>query len=103
MRQMPRTAQIYLIAVCLAGLISCALVTMLPLPKSHAPFWEMALFIVLAGLAGGKKIRLMRTKADHDAGSMSLGFAIAFASMLRCGPVGGLVANTVSCLSGCLF
>ncbi len=103
MRELPPIARIYLVMVCLAGLLSCASVVVLPWPKSHAPLWEVGLFVLLAGMAGGKKIRLMRTKADRDVGSMSLGFALAFAAMLRFGPMGGLLANSVACLSGCLY
>jgi diguanylate cyclase (GGDEF)-like protein/putative nucleotidyltransferase with HDIG domain len=103
MRELPVRARVFWAVVCVAGVGSCLAAACYPFPKSTAPAWEYVLFTVLAALAGGRKIRLTRSKVESDEGSMSLGFALAFAAMLRCGPVGGLVANTAACFAGCLY
>jgi diguanylate cyclase (GGDEF)-like protein/putative nucleotidyltransferase with HDIG domain len=87
----------------MTGIGSCVAVSLIAFPPTVAPLWERALYIALAGFAGRKKIRLMRSKGDSDVGSMSLGFALAFAAMLRFGPAGGLLANSAACAAGCLF
>ena len=72
------------------------------MPHTSAQPWELALFLGLALLAGGKKIDLVYRKSADDC-AMSLGFAITFAAMLRFGPAAGLLVGTVSSLSGCLY
>ena len=61
------------------------------------------LFLALAVLAYGKKIRLMRHTGDQDGGSLSLGYAITFAALLRFGPSGAFVVGTLGCLASCLY
>lgn len=75
----------------------------LRLPSSSASNVELGAFLLLAALSGGKKVSLSRHRGDSEAVSMSLGFAITFAAMLRFGPVGALSVSVISCLSGCLY
>ena len=103
MRSLPRKAQLYLVAIYLLGIAAAlrAAGDLLALPK--AGLKELAVFAFLAALAGGKKIVMMRHKTQEDAGSMSLGFAITFAAMLRFGPGGGGLVALMSCLSSGLY
>jgi diguanylate cyclase (GGDEF)-like protein/putative nucleotidyltransferase with HDIG domain len=102
MRTLPAKAQLYLIATYLAALLTAGWAAVTPPPGSGARGWEVVLFLALAVLAYGKKIVLMRHTGDKDAGSMSLGFALTFAALLRFGPQGALVVGTLGCLSSCL-
>jgi diguanylate cyclase (GGDEF)-like protein/putative nucleotidyltransferase with HDIG domain len=103
MRSLPRNAQLYLSAIYLLG--SAALVSacfdVASQPK--AKLWELIVFIVLAMLAGGQKIKMMRHKTQEDVGSMSLGFAISFAAMQHFGPGAGALVAITSCLSSGLY
>jgi len=102
MRTLPVGAQLYLIAVYLAALLTAGWAAVTPPPDAGARAWEAVLFLALAVLAYGKKIVLMRHTGDKDAGALSLGFAITFAALLRFGPQGALVVGTLGCLSSCL-
>jgi diguanylate cyclase (GGDEF)-like protein/putative nucleotidyltransferase with HDIG domain len=66
------------------------------------PTWELALYLLVAVLVGGKKIPLMRHQGDDDVGSISVGFTITFAAMLRFGPSGAVLIACANCLSSCL-
>src|SRR5690348_9538749 len=103
MRSLPLKAQLYVVAVWLFGALTIVGAAIAPLPRAAAPMWELVLFLVLAIFAGGRKIRLIRSRRDEDVGSMSLGFAISFAAMLRFGPAGGLVVSAASGVSGCIY
>ncbi len=107
MHSLPRAAQGYLIFVCLLGaaVAATALASLcqpgsVSLPGQH---WELALFLVLAILAGGKKIHLLPQQSDKDAGSMNLLFPITFAAMLHFGPAAGVLTVIAGCLSGGLY
>ena len=102
MRTLPVVAQFYLLSIYLAALIVAGWAAVTPLPNVTAHGWEVLLFVVLAIHAYGKKIVLVRHTGDKDAGSMSLGFAITFAALLRFGPQGALVVGSLGCLSSCL-
>ncbi|HZT41481.1 MAG TPA: hypothetical protein VFA07_04805, partial [Chthonomonadaceae bacterium] len=103
MRTLPRKAKLYILAVYLTGIAAVACARVFPPPAWQSTFWELALFIILAVMAGGKKVRLMRHRSQADVGSMSLGFAIIFASIIRFGPAAGLLVAAISALSGCLY
>lgn len=103
MRNLPRPARLYLLLVCLLGALVLATVWTVPLPHAFGELWEVAVFAVLAILAGSKKIRLIPNKAAAEGSSMSLGFAITFASMLRFGPAVGCLIAISSTLSACLY
>src|SRR5437762_12345896 len=103
MHNLPVKARIYLISVCLIGvLVSVVTWFWNPVP-AQAKTWELVAFLALALLCGWKKIPLMRNKGEEEVGSMSLGFALTFAAMLRFGPAISLVIGFGSCLSGCLY
>ena len=103
MSQLPVKAKIYLIFIYVFGLTTA--IYALFFSASHFPpaSWELAVFLLISLFAYGKKITLMRFKTDTDAGSMSVGFAITFAALLRLGPLGGLLVAAVGCLSSCLY
>lgn len=103
MSSLPRKAQIYLVFVCMLGVLTLASTFCFRFPQAQAAHWELAVFLLLTVLAGSKKIKLMRHAGADDVGSMSLGFAITFATMVRFGPVAGLMTGVVSCLSACLY
>ena len=103
MRTLPLKAQLYIVAIWLAALLTAGWAARMPLPGTQAPGWEVALFFVLSIAVYGKKIALMRQTSDKDSGALSLGFAITFAALLRLGPHGALVIGSIGCLSSCLY
>src|SRR5437870_2975281 len=104
MRSLPLRARIFLYSVFTLGLAAGIAAWFWRTPRGDGSSIEFALALVLAALAGGKKVRLMRSKgADEDVGSMSLGFAITFAAMLRFGPSAGVVVGITSCFTGCIY
>jgi diguanylate cyclase (GGDEF)-like protein/putative nucleotidyltransferase with HDIG domain len=103
MRTLPANAQLYLVAIYFAALLMAGWAFVTPVPEVSAHGWEALLFLALAVYAYGKKIVLVRHMGDKDAGSMSLGFALTFAALLRLGPQGALVIGTLGCLSSCLY
>ncbi len=104
MRTLPTNARLFLTLTYLAALLTAAWAFRTPLPAaSPARGWEVALFLALAVFAYGKKIVLHGRTGDQDAGSLSLGFAITFAALLRFGPPGALVIGTLGCLVSCLY
>ncbi len=103
MRDLPRKAQSYILLVVMLGLGSALAAWCTVGPKGHSDPLDLFVFLMLAILAGSKKIVLLRHKGMEDAGSMSLGFVITFAAMLRFGPFGGWLVETAGSLSSCLF
>ncbi len=103
MRSLPKPAQLYLLTVCLLGLVAAVYACTTAMPTSKTQAWELVVFLIIAVLAGGKKICLMRHKQEDDAGSMSLGFAITFAAMLHFGPGAGAMTAMITCISGGLY
>lgn len=100
---LPRKAQIYLCGVVLMGIAAAITVTLCTWPGSRGNGIEICFFLALALAFGGKKVTLFRHMGNDDAVSMSLGFVITFAGMLRFGPTGAFTLGALSCLSGCLF
>src|SRR2546423_12589804 len=103
MQSLPLRAQVYLLAIYTAGAAAALYSRAYPVGSVKGKVGEFLIFMVLALLAGSRKVRLMRHKADDDVGSMSLGFAITYASLLRFGPSGAIVIGALSCLSGCFY
>ena len=103
MRTLPPGAQLYLLAIYFAALLTAGWAAVTPPADASARGWEVVLFVVLAVVAYGKKIVLKGGAGDKDAGSLSLGFALTFASLLRFGPQGALVVGTLGCLASCLY
>jgi hypothetical protein len=103
MRDLPLKARLFLVATIVCGLLSILPVFYVQVPPTSAPTWELVVYIGLGILTAGRKIRLFRSNSDHDAGSMSLGFTIGYAAMLRFGPPGGFLVHTLCCLSACVY
>jgi diguanylate cyclase (GGDEF)-like protein/putative nucleotidyltransferase with HDIG domain len=103
MQSIPRSAQIYVTAIVAAGAL-CSLVALYYQgPQGPAHPIELLLFLVMALLAGSRKVQLIRGHKYDQVGSMSLGYAITFAALLRTGPVLAMVVGALSCMSGCLY
>ncbi len=102
MRNLPRKAQAFLTVVCLLGLIAPA-VLVVSVSSTRPELWETLFFLVLAALAGSKRIHLSRSKKAEDTGSMSLAFIITFVSILHLGPLAGALIGAMGCLSSCVF
>src|SRR5579884_1456774 len=103
MRNLPRSAQLFLIAVCLLGTGATLGAILMPGPDLQSQRWEVILFLILTCLAGSKRVRLVPTLKDEDAGSMSLGFTITFAGILHFGPAAGVLLGATGCLASCLY
>jgi len=103
LRNMPIAAKAYLVAIAIAGAAALILSQLLDFPSAQAQIWEPLLFIVLAVLAGGKKVTLSKQLVNEEVGSMSLGFAITFTGLLRFGPGMAVLLGAATCLSSCLF
>ena len=103
MKNLPKPAQIYLILIDLLGVAAAALAALTPGPKAEAGLWELAAYLAVAALAAGTKIRLIQRRSAEDHVSMSLGYVLTFAVMLRFGPADAVLVSAVSCLSGCLY
>ena len=102
MRMLPVGAQFYLTTIYFTALLVAGWAAITPPPDAFARGWEVVLFFALAIVAYGKKITLKGHAGDKDSGSLSLGFAITFAALLRFGPQGALVVGALGCLSSCL-
>src|SRR5438105_14916671 len=104
MRTLPPKARFFLVSICLCG---AAVFTWASLHRTlppAAPLWEPALLALLALLAGGKKLRVIGLGKNNDQdGSLSLGFIIILAAILRGGPLSACVVALLSCLSSCLY
>src|SRR5258708_6827468 len=103
MRALPNQAKAYIFIVYIVAMAAAMSSQLMRSPVTHAPYWERYLFMCLALLAGSRKVTLMRHKAVEDAGSMSLGFAITFAALVRFGPPMGVIVGAFSSLSGCIW
>ncbi len=103
MRALPLRARIYVAAVISAGVLACLVASRIPEPAPETRAWQLAFFMILAVLAGSRKVKLMRYRVVEDAGSMTLGYAITVAALIRFGPSAGLVVGALSTLSGCLY
>src|SRR5256714_9154787 len=104
MKTLPREARLFLAGICIVGFICFALSQTFLLPAaSSATLGELIIFVTLAAFAGGKKIVLAKGLKNEESGSMSLGFAITFAALLRFGPEAAVLVGTASSLSCGLF
>ena len=103
MRNLPRSAQLYLILVYLLGTVAAAFAIGTPVPKAEAAWWELGIYLILAAAAGSKKIRLMRRQNAEDHVSMSLAYVLTCTAMLRFGPAAAVLVGAVGSLSNGLF
>lgn len=102
-KALPWAARIYVAAIVVLGGICLWLSQTWRFEGFGAPLWQVALFVGLALVAGGKKVSLSRRRENQESGSISLGFAVTLASLLMCGPGVATIATVVGCLSSCLF
>ena len=103
MKNLPRSAQLYLLFVCLLGGAAALAAAHFPVPGSEAGPWELAAYLLLSVLAGGIKIDLIQRRSTKENVSMSLAYVVTFAAMLRFGPFAALLVSAVGSLSNCLY
>ena len=103
MSKLPRSAQLYLIFVCLLGGAAAACAAVTPAQQADASLWELGLYLLLAALASSKKIRLMRHHSAEDHVSLSLGYVLTCTALLRFGPAAAVLVSAFGSLSNSLF
>ena len=106
MQALPRNAKTFLGFITLLGLLSVIDALYSPLPAYEAGpdwKWELGLFLALSVLAGGTKVRLMPRSSPAHIGSLSLSFALIFATLLQFGPGWAMLAAGLSTLSACFY
>lgn len=103
MSKLPRSAQLYLILIYLLGAAAVALAIVTPVPKAEAEWWELGLYLLLAGVASSKKIRLMRHHSAEDNVSLSLGYVLTCTALLRFGPAAAVLVSVFGSLCHSLF
>ncbi len=103
MQALPHNARFLVGFICFLGSLAALAALRLPAPAEAGQGWELALFLALSILAGRTKVRLMPRGAAEDIGSLSLSFALIFATLLRFGPGPAMLAGGLSTLSFCLY
>ncbi len=103
MSKLPRSAQFYLVLICLMGGTAATFAVIMPLPKADAAWWELGLYLLLAAGASSKKIRLMRHHSAEDHVSLSLGYVLTCTALLRFGPAAAVLVSAFGSLSNSLF
>ena len=103
MKNLPKSAQLYLILIGLLGGTAAAIAMLMPMPKAEAGPWELIGYLVLAALFGRTKIRLLHRPSDENTVAMSLSYVLTFTAMLRFGPSAALLVGAVGSLSSCLY
>ena len=103
MSKLPRLAQLYLGLIYALGALAAIYAVITPVPKIQAAVWELGLYMVMAALAGSKKIRLMRQHNAEDHVSMSLAYVLTCTAMLRFGPAAAVFVGVMGSLSNSLF
>ena len=103
MSRLPANALRFLLLIYGVGL-ACVLTVCL-FPVFHAPLvpWEMALFSLLAVLAGGKKVLVIPNKTPENGVALSWDFALTVAATLRFGPAAGVLMACIGSLASCLY
>jgi len=90
--------------ICLLGISAAVGAAFVPLHAAAIQGGiEPAVFLVAAILLGGQKLVLIRHMRDTEAVSISAGFMITFAAMLRLGPVGAVLIGVLSSISGSAY
>lgn len=103
MQALPRNAKFLVGFISFLGCLAALAAPHLPAPAEAGRGWELAMFFALSILAGRTKVRLMPRGAAKDIGSLSLSFALIFATLLRFGPGPAMLAGGLSTLSFCLY
>ena len=103
MKNLPKSAQLYLILIDLLGGAAAAAAALFPAPRAEAGPWELAACLLLSVLAGGIKIDLMQRRSTKEKVSMSLAYIVTFTAMLRFGPFAALLVSAAGSFSNCLY
>lgn len=103
MSKLPQSAKLYLILVYLLGAVAGVFAVITPEPKADAGWWELGLYLFLAGVTSSKKIRLMRYHSAEDHVSISLGYVLTCTALLRFGPAAAVLVSAFGSLSHSLF
>lgn len=103
MNGLPKAAKIYLALVAALGAVAATSVYFLPFPRHNYNWFDFALFAALAVIGSNRKVVVFRRGEDEDTGSMSLGFAVTFATMIHCGIREAMVVAGIGSLVGCFF
>jgi len=103
MSKLPKFAKIYWFLIVATGLLVVIGSQVLKLPNLVQTPWEYVVVALIALLFGGKKISISKRRKKEEAMSMTLGFAITFACMMRMGPATSVPVAMLGCLSSCLF
>ena len=101
MRDLPKPAQRVLwVNFVLGGMIASYAIVLNTLTPVHFDT-ELFMYVVLAVLAGSRKVNLMRQryKTTADVGSMSLAYVLTLAATLRFGPQFSVFIGAFAALS----
>lgn len=101
MRDLPVRARIFIASTLGLAALCVGSMHFVVLPQTDRSPWELGFFLVLGGLAGGRKVHLTRQRGTKEAGCLSLGFAVTFLAILHFGTLQALlVAAAVSVSTG---
>ena len=104
MKALPGGARIFLFVVCVLGCACFVLSQLFTLPaEASTTLGELVVFISLAAIVGGKKVILAKGLKNEEVGTMSFGFALTFAALLRFGPQASVLVAIACSLSYGLF
>ncbi|MDX1935071.1 MAG: HD domain-containing protein [Capsulimonadales bacterium] len=102
MRSLPWNARLFILGTYLIGFVSVVTAILLPFPKdARAGFEEFIAFLILSIAFSWKTLRIL-PKRHSNAGSVSVGFVIIYAAMLRFGPEAAVLVGVVTALSASL-
>ena len=103
MKALPLKARLFIVVTTLTGAFFLVFSQSQALAGTRPPNWEVLIFLALSVVAGGTKINLSSRLKNAEAGSMSLGFAVALAALLKCGLAAGVIVNAGGTLWSCLY
>ena len=103
MSKLPPRARLLVLTVFFLAAVSIAWAAVYDHPRPLCPNWELVLMGLLAVLAGGRKVQVIGRERAEENGSLTLGYAIIVASMLRGGPLAGMIIGCLACLSSCIY
>jgi serine phosphatase RsbU (regulator of sigma subunit) len=103
MHKLPLQARIFIGVIFLLGLLAVLVALYLPVAGVAGKSWELILFIALGVLAGRTKVRLIPGQNREDRGSLTLSFALIFATLLSLGPGPAMLVGGFSTLASCFY
>ncbi len=103
MQRLPPKAQAYVILIWGLGLLAALGTRLFGGDAPRCEPWEVGLLILLGALAGRTKLRLTPRSVPEDIGSLTLSFALIFATLLHCGPAAAMLVGVLTTLSSCVF